>query len=148
MIVDAQVHLWKANTPDRPWLPNRVAQLPQAEQWVFAAPEDWRMALVDGHDWPVAIGGLLPCWDGRAEAWLLLGDACDRAALVEDVASKTRQALQAEREVQLQILLQPVLLNVRQHAIGQRFGVCRGERRHVERAQLAVHANSRRTVGG
>ena len=30
MIVDAQVHLWKANTPDRPWLPNRVAQLPRA----------------------------------------------------------------------------------------------------------------------
>jgi len=29
MIVDAQVHLWKANTPDRPWLPNRVAQLPE-----------------------------------------------------------------------------------------------------------------------
>jgi predicted TIM-barrel fold metal-dependent hydrolase len=29
MIVDAQVHLWKADTPDRPWLPNRVAQLPE-----------------------------------------------------------------------------------------------------------------------
>ncbi|HEX4409344.1 MAG TPA: amidohydrolase family protein [Xanthobacteraceae bacterium] len=29
MIVDAQVHLWPANTPDRPWLPNRVAQLPE-----------------------------------------------------------------------------------------------------------------------
>ena len=29
MIVDAQVHLWKANTPDRPWLPDRVAQLPE-----------------------------------------------------------------------------------------------------------------------
>jgi predicted TIM-barrel fold metal-dependent hydrolase len=29
MIVDAQVHLWKANTPNRPWLPNRVAQLPE-----------------------------------------------------------------------------------------------------------------------
>jgi predicted TIM-barrel fold metal-dependent hydrolase len=29
MIVDAQVHLWKANTPDRPWLPNRIAQLPE-----------------------------------------------------------------------------------------------------------------------
>jgi predicted TIM-barrel fold metal-dependent hydrolase len=29
MIVDAQVHFWKANTPDRPWLPNRVAQLPE-----------------------------------------------------------------------------------------------------------------------
>ena len=29
MIVDAQVHLWKAATPDRPWLPNCVAQLPE-----------------------------------------------------------------------------------------------------------------------
>jgi hypothetical protein len=29
MIVDAQVPLWKANTPERPWLPNRVAQLPE-----------------------------------------------------------------------------------------------------------------------
>ncbi len=29
MIVDAQAHLWLANTPDRPWLPNRVAQLPE-----------------------------------------------------------------------------------------------------------------------
>jgi predicted TIM-barrel fold metal-dependent hydrolase len=29
MIVDAQVHLWKASTPDRPWLPGRVAQLPE-----------------------------------------------------------------------------------------------------------------------
>jgi L-fuconolactonase len=37
MIVDAQVHFWKANTPDRPWLPNRVAQLPEpftAEKFV------------------------------------------------------------------------------------------------------------------
>jgi predicted TIM-barrel fold metal-dependent hydrolase len=29
MIVDAQVHLWKADTADRPWPPNRVAQLPE-----------------------------------------------------------------------------------------------------------------------
>ena len=29
MIVDAQVHLWLADTPDRPWLPGRVAQLPE-----------------------------------------------------------------------------------------------------------------------
>jgi predicted TIM-barrel fold metal-dependent hydrolase len=29
MIVDAQVHLWKAATPERPWQPNRVAQLPE-----------------------------------------------------------------------------------------------------------------------
>lgn len=29
MIVDAQVHLWKADTADRPWPPDRVAQLPE-----------------------------------------------------------------------------------------------------------------------
>jgi predicted TIM-barrel fold metal-dependent hydrolase len=29
MIVDAQVHLWKAQAPDRPWPPGRVAQLPE-----------------------------------------------------------------------------------------------------------------------
>jgi L-fuconolactonase len=28
-IVDAQVHLWKANTADRPWPPNTVPQLPE-----------------------------------------------------------------------------------------------------------------------
>ena len=29
MIVDAQVHLWLADSPERPWLPNRVGQLPE-----------------------------------------------------------------------------------------------------------------------
>src|SRR5262249_56219033 len=29
LIVDAQVHFWKADTPDRPWPPGRVAQLPE-----------------------------------------------------------------------------------------------------------------------
>src|ERR1700685_1603811 len=29
MIVDAQVHLWKADTPDRPWPPNRIPQMPE-----------------------------------------------------------------------------------------------------------------------
>ncbi len=29
MIVDSQVHQWKAQTPDRPWPPGRVAQLPE-----------------------------------------------------------------------------------------------------------------------
>jgi predicted TIM-barrel fold metal-dependent hydrolase len=29
MIVDAQVHLWKAETPDWPWVPGRRAQLPE-----------------------------------------------------------------------------------------------------------------------
>jgi predicted TIM-barrel fold metal-dependent hydrolase len=30
MIVDSQVHLWKAETPDWRWVPGRVAQLPEA----------------------------------------------------------------------------------------------------------------------
>jgi L-fuconolactonase len=29
IIVDAQVHQWKAQTPERPWPPGRVAQLPE-----------------------------------------------------------------------------------------------------------------------
>src|SRR5262249_60842301 len=29
LIVDAQVHFWKADTPDRPWPPGRTAQLPE-----------------------------------------------------------------------------------------------------------------------
>src|SRR5262249_58939586 len=29
MIVDSQVHLWKAETPDWRWVPGRVAQLPE-----------------------------------------------------------------------------------------------------------------------
>jgi predicted TIM-barrel fold metal-dependent hydrolase len=29
MIVDSQVHLWKAQTPEWPWVPGRVAQLPE-----------------------------------------------------------------------------------------------------------------------
>src|SRR5215207_8960440 len=28
-IVDAQVHLWKANTPDWPWVPGATPQLPE-----------------------------------------------------------------------------------------------------------------------
>jgi predicted TIM-barrel fold metal-dependent hydrolase len=30
MIVDAQAHLWLADTPERPWVPNRVAHFPGA----------------------------------------------------------------------------------------------------------------------
>jgi predicted TIM-barrel fold metal-dependent hydrolase len=29
LIVDAQIHMWKANTPDRPWAPNARPQLPE-----------------------------------------------------------------------------------------------------------------------
>ena len=29
LIVDSQIHLWKANTPDRPWVPGATPQLPE-----------------------------------------------------------------------------------------------------------------------
>ncbi len=29
LIVDSQIHLWKANTPDRPWAPGTSAQIPE-----------------------------------------------------------------------------------------------------------------------
>ncbi|MGH6817104.1 MAG: amidohydrolase family protein, partial [Hyphomicrobiaceae bacterium] len=29
IIVDSQIHLWKANTPDRPWVPGAQPQLPE-----------------------------------------------------------------------------------------------------------------------
>jgi hypothetical protein len=29
LIVDAQVHMWKASTPDRPWVPGAKPQLPE-----------------------------------------------------------------------------------------------------------------------
>ena len=29
LVVDAQVHMWKASTPDRPWVPGARAQLPE-----------------------------------------------------------------------------------------------------------------------
>ena len=75
-------------------------------------------------------------------------DRGDRAALMEDVAAEARQALQAEREVELEVFFQAVLLHVGEHAVRQRLGVRRGERRHVQRTQLAVHAHARRAVGG
>ena len=29
IIVDSQIHMWKANTPDRPWVPGTRPQLPE-----------------------------------------------------------------------------------------------------------------------
>ena len=66
------------------------------------------------------------------------------AALMEDVAAEAREALQTERKVELQIFFQPVLLHVRQHAVSECLRVRGGQRRHIERTQLAVHANARR----
>ena len=86
-----------------------------------------------------------------AEAADLVGDlpegGGDRAALVEDVRPEARQPLDAEREVELEILFQAVLLIVRQDRVGDLLGLGRGERREIERLEHAVDANLRRGVG-
>src|SRR4029077_13645111 len=64
MIVDAQVHLWKAITRGLPWLPNRVAQLPEPfliEQLVPTMDE----AGVDG---AVIVP---PSWEGDRNEYAL-----------------------------------------------------------------------------
>ncbi len=71
---------------------------------------------------------------------------CHGAALVKDVSAETRQALQAERKVELEVLFQAVLLHVCEDAVRQRLRVGRRQRRHVQRAQLAVHADARSAV--
>ena len=67
------------------------------------------------------------------EAADLVGDrAVDgghRAALHEDVGAEARQPLDAEAEVQLEVLLEAVLLRVGQHAVGELLGLHRGQRR-------------------
>ncbi len=77
----------------------------------------------------------------------LRDDAVDRgdgAALVEDVAAEAGDAADAEREVELERLLEPLLLRVGEDAVGQRLGLGRPEHRQVERPQVPVHADLRR----
>ena len=90
---------------------------------------------------------------GRPSSWnglIVLGndavDGGDGAALVEDVAAEARDAADAEREVELERLLEPLLLSVGQHAVGERLGVGGAERRQVEDLQLAVDADLRRRL--
>ena len=86
------------------------------------------------------------------EAADLVGDRAvgggHRAALHEDVGAEAGQALDAEAEVELQVLLEAVLLRVGEHAVGELLGLHGGQRRQVQRAQLAVDADLRRRVGG
>ena len=91
MIVDAQVHFWKANTPDRPWLPNRVAHLPEpftADQFVpmmkeagveraVIVPPSWEgdrndcaLEAVKKYPGRFAIMGRLPVEDPKSAALL------------------------------------------------------------------------------
>src|SRR4029453_15040913 len=71
-----------------------------------------------------------------AEALDTLGgeaeDGRDRAALFEYVAAEARDAADAEREVELERLLEPLLLLVGEHAVGERLRLGRAQRRQVE----------------
>src|SRR5438105_4646307 len=74
-------------------------------------------------------------------------DRADRAALVEEIRAEARQTTDAEREVEFEVLFKPVLLRVRQHAVGERLRVGGGERADaLDGAQVSVHAHLRRRV--
>ena len=53
----------------------------------------------------------------------------DRAALHEDVGAEAREALHAEREVELVVLLELVLLRVGEDRVAELLGLDRRERR-------------------
>ena len=57
LIVDAQVHLWKAETPDRPWVPGLVPQLPEP----FTIERSLPMMNEAGVDRVVIVP---PSWEG------------------------------------------------------------------------------------
>jgi len=72
----------------------------------------------------------------------------DRTALVEDVAAKPGNVFHPEGKVQFQVFLQPVLLGVGEHAVGQAFCLGRGQRRQIERPEPTIDADLRRGSGG
>ncbi len=71
----------------------------------------------------------------------------DRAALVEDVGAEAGQPLDAEGEVELEVLLQAVFLVVGEDRVGDLLGLGRRERRNVERLEHAIDAHLGRRVG-
>ena len=75
-------------------------------------------------------------------------DGRDRTTLHENVRAKTRELLDAEGKIELEVLLETVLLIVGENAIGELLRLYRRERRHIERPQFAVHANLRWRVVG
>ena len=85
-----------------------------------------------------------------AEAEDLVGDLPEDgrhgAALQEAVAAEAREALDAEGEVELELFLEPVLLDVGQDRVGELLRLGNRERRVVERDELAVHPDHGRRV--
>ena len=62
-------------------------------------------------------------------------DRADRAALVEHVAAEAREPLDAEREIEFERLLEPLLLRVGQHAVGRAAWCRRGSTRAARGAR-------------
>ncbi len=68
-----------------------------------------------------------------------------RSALVEQIAAKARNVLDAEGKIEFQVLFKPVLLRVGQDAVSELLGFRRAQRRNiVQRFKLAMHADARR----
>ena len=65
--------------------------------------------------------------------WNEAENACNRAPLHEDVATEAAEPLHAEREVELVVRLELLLLRVRQHAVAELTCVGWCERRRFER---------------
>src|SRR5262245_48481974 len=68
----------------------------------------------------------------------------EAALLVVEVAAEPGDATAAEREVELRLLLEPLLLALGEEAIAEVLRVARRERRMGDRRQLAVQADHRR----
>ena len=64
LIVDAQVHIWKAETPDRPWVPGRPPQLPEPLSY------DRLLPMMD----EAGVGRVIivpPSWEGERNDYAL-----------------------------------------------------------------------------
>ena len=72
-----------------------------------------------------------------------------RPALVEQVAAKARNVLNAEGKIEFQVFFEPVLLRVGQNAVSELLGFRGAQRRNIlQGLQFAMHADARRRVGG
>ena len=92
--------------------------------------------------------------DGRqaelTEAENLVGDLAVNsggcAALVEHVRAEAGKALDSERKIELEILLEAVLLRIGEHRVGELFCFGRRQRRQIERRELAIDPDLRRRI--
>jgi len=87
IIVDSQVHQWKAQTPDRPWPPGRVAQLPEPFGYDKLLP----MMNEAGVDRVVIVP---PSWEGERNDYALeaAGKYPDRFAVMGRILLTSPQA--------------------------------------------------------